>query len=158
MRLVGRRPSPAVGELAVIPGVEVVGQVPDVRPYVAEAAVVVAPLRIARGVQNKVLEALAMAKAVVTSPQALAGLQAKPGVHLLAASSPSEWIESIHRLWNNVPLRHELGTAGRLYVEERHHWDRCLEPFATLLGLGNGSNSRHGMCSEQPVVCEGEVS
>src|SRR5262249_47011580 len=56
LALVGRRPAPAVEALAEVPGVEVVGQVPDVRPYVARAAVAVVPLRIARGVQNKVLE------------------------------------------------------------------------------------------------------
>ena len=66
--LVGRRPVPEVRRLAKVPGVEVVGQVPDVRPYVARAAVIVVPLRLARGIQNKVLEALAMGKATVASP------------------------------------------------------------------------------------------
>lgn len=71
LRLVGRQPVPEVRRLAELPGVEVVGQVADVRPYVANAAVVVAPLRIARGLQNKVLEGMAMSKPVVASPQAL---------------------------------------------------------------------------------------
>ncbi len=75
LRLVGRRPVAAVRALSAVPGVEVVGQVSDVRPYLAEAAVAVNPLRIARGLQNKVLEAMAMGKAVVASPQALAGLR-----------------------------------------------------------------------------------
>src|SRR5207245_1533631 len=66
--LVGRKPAPAVQRLAGEPGVEVVGQVPDVRPFLHRAAVTVVPLQIARGVQNKVLEALAMGKAVVASP------------------------------------------------------------------------------------------
>src|SRR5262249_23559094 len=87
MYLGGRQPVPAVRQLAELPGVEVVGQVPDVRPHVARAAVAVVPLQIARGVQNKVLEALAMARATVASPSALEGLAAQPGIHVLAASS-----------------------------------------------------------------------
>src|SRR5262249_58960832 len=74
LRLVGRRPAPAVRHLARLPGVGLVGQVPDVRPYLADAAVALAPVRIARGVQNKVLEALSMRKAVVPSPRSIEGL------------------------------------------------------------------------------------
>jgi sugar transferase (PEP-CTERM/EpsH1 system associated) len=135
LALVGRRPVPAVRRLAGRPGVELVGQVTDVRPHLAGAAVVVVPLQIARGVQNKVLEALALGKAVVASPQSLEGLGAEPGVHLLAASSPAQWVEAVTRLLDDEPLRRRLGAAGRHYVEEHHHWDRCLEPFAALLGL-----------------------
>jgi glycosyltransferase involved in cell wall biosynthesis len=118
------------------PGVGVVGQVPDVRPYVSGAAVVVAPLTIARGIQNKVLEALAMGKALVASPQALLGLKVQPGVHVLSATTPAEWQEAIQRLLGDEDVRRTLGAAGRRYVEEHHCWDRCLQPFADLLGLG----------------------
>ena len=111
------------------------GQVPDVRSYVADAAVAVAPLRIARGIQNKVLEALAMAKAVVASPEALTGLDVEPGTHALAASSPSEWAGAVLGLLDDPGRRSRLGAAGRRYVEGRHHWDRCMAPFGDLLGL-----------------------
>ena len=131
-----RRP---FSRLADVPGVRLVGQVPDVRPFLTKAAVVVAPLRIARGLQNKVLEALAMSKAVVASRPALAALQCQPGADLLAASTAAEWIEAIRQLLENASLRKELGTAGRNYVEEHHSWDRCLEPLADLLGLAKGS-------------------
>ncbi len=137
--LVGRRPTTAVQRLADVPGVQVVGQVPDVRPYLSGAAVVVAPLRIARGLQNKVLEALAAGNAAVASPPALAALQCQPGVDLLAASSAAEWIEAILRLLDNAGLRKELGVAGRKYVEEHHAWERCLEPLTDLLGLAKGT-------------------
>ncbi|MGH7171110.1 MAG: TIGR03087 family PEP-CTERM/XrtA system glycosyltransferase [Gemmataceae bacterium] len=133
--LVGRRPSPAVQRLADLPGVELVGQVPDIRPYLAGAAVTVVPLRIARGVQNKVLESLAMARPTIASPQALAGLKAQPGVHLLQASSPEQWLQTILTLFDDPALGWRLGEAGRRYVEEHHCWDRCLQPFAPLLGL-----------------------
>jgi glycosyltransferase involved in cell wall biosynthesis len=133
--LVGRRPAATVRNLARRPGVELVGQVLDVRPWVARAAAVVAPLRLARGLQNKVLEALAMGKAVLASPPALAALNVEPGVHLLSASSPTEWIASVPRLLHDESLRRRLGSAGRSYVETHHHWDRCLEPLGDLLGL-----------------------
>jgi sugar transferase (PEP-CTERM/EpsH1 system associated) len=135
IRLVGRRPAPAVTALATVPGVDVVGQVPDVRPYVAAAGAVVVPLRLARGVQNKVLEALAMAKATVVSPQALEGLAARPEQELLVASTPAEWVAAVERLLGDDGLRRRLGTAGRAYVEARHRWDVCLAPLAELLGL-----------------------
>jgi sugar transferase (PEP-CTERM/EpsH1 system associated) len=133
--LVGRKPSAAVRRLAGLPSVDLVGQVLDVRPHLASASVAVMPLRIARGVQNKVLEALAMGKAVVASPEAIEGIRAEPGVHLLAASSPAEWVEAVTRLLDDGDLRRRLGADGRAYVEEAHSWKRCLVPFGTLLGL-----------------------
>lgn len=135
LALVGRRPAAAVTELAAVPGVEVIGQVPDVRPHVRAASVVVVPLRLARGVQNKVLEALAMARATVASPAALCGVRAQPGKHLLSAETPAEWVEAVMRLFNDPALRADLGTAARRYVEEQHRWERSLEPLAGLIGL-----------------------
>lgn len=131
--LVGRRPAPAVQRLARLPGVEVVGGVPDVRPYVRRSAVVVAPLRLARGLQNKVLEALALGKAVVAAPAALAALRVEVGTHLLSASAPAEWQAAVSQLLDDPSLRQRVGAAGRKFVEEHHAWDRCLEPFARLL-------------------------
>src|SRR5262249_48038034 len=120
LRLVGRRPIAEVCRLSRVAGVEVVGQVPDVRPYLAEAAVVVAPLRIARGVQNKVLEALAMAKPVVASPQALAGLEHKTDLPALQATLTHEWVASLITLLENDGQRRELGAAGRRFVKKHH--------------------------------------
>ena len=137
LTLVGRRPGPEIRALANRPGVVLAGQVPDVRPHLAAAAVAVVPLRIARGLQNKALEALAMAKAVVASPPTLEGLGIEPDVHVLAASSPADWVDSVVRLLDDPGLRLRLGSAGRDYVEEHHRWDRCLEPFGPLLGLNS---------------------
>lgn len=156
MYLVGRQPAPAVRRLAELPGVELVGQVPDIRPYQTRAAVAVVPLHIARGVQNKVLEALAMGKAVVASPQALAGLRAEPGVHLLTASSPQEWLQAISRLFAAPALRQQLGAAGRRYVEDRHSWDRCLEPFRSFLNLSPAA--KFGLARAVPIVSRHAVN
>jgi sugar transferase (PEP-CTERM/EpsH1 system associated) len=128
-RIVGRKPTPAVEELAQLPGVKLVGQVPDVRPHVASAAVAIAPLRLARGVQNKVLEALAMGKPVVATPAALVALRTEPGRHLLEASTPAEWVEAVGGLLAHPARRRALGVAGRRFVEEHHHWEHCLEPL-----------------------------
>lgn len=137
--LVGRCPVPEVRRLADLPGVEVVGQVPDVRPYVQQATVVVVPLRLARGIQNKVLEAMAMGKATVASPQALAGLRARGSVPVVTASTAPEWIESVTRLLDDPAERRRLGREGRHYVEEFRHCDRSLEPLESILGLSGSS-------------------
>ncbi len=135
LSIVGRRPVPAVERLGGIPGVTVIGQVPDVRPYVESASVVVAPLRIARGIQNKVLEALAMAKAVVASPQALEGLKVVTGCEAISAVTPAEWVIAIRELWDDPELRVRLGVAGRQFVEEHHSWEKCLRPFERILSI-----------------------
>jgi sugar transferase (PEP-CTERM/EpsH1 system associated) len=133
--LVGRRPVAAVRGLASLPGVEIHADVADVRAYVRRAAVAVAPLRIARGVQNKVLEAMAMARAVVTSPQTLAGVGARAGVELLAASAPHEWADAVTGLLADAEQRRRLGEAARRYVVSHHRWEQCLAPLGALMGL-----------------------
>jgi sugar transferase (PEP-CTERM/EpsH1 system associated) len=135
VRLIGRRPVAQVKRLAAIPGVEVMGQVPDVRPHLAQAAIAIAPLRIARGLQNKILEAMAMSKAIIASPQALSGFVSKLELPVLSAASPTEWIDAVLRLLHSAPLRRDLGAACRQYVEAHHCWDSCLTPFDELLGL-----------------------
>ncbi len=128
-RVIGRKPAAAVQALGRRPGITVVGQVPDVRPHVASAAVTVVPMRLSRGLQNKVLEALAMGKATVAAPPALAALRAEPGVHLLSATTPDEWVTAVCQLLADPERRRELGTAGRRFVEDNHHWDTCLKPL-----------------------------
>ncbi len=141
--LVGSRPTPLLRRLGQRAGIRLASDVPDVRPYLAEAALVVVPLQIARGIQNKVLEALAMAKAVIGTPQALEGLAVEPDVHVCQAREPAEWVEKIVGLLNDSQARRRLGHAGRAYVETHHRWDRQLPMFARLLGLpANGSECR----------------
>ena len=125
--VVGANPAPAVQALARRPGIAVTGRVADVRPYLAHAALVVAPLRIARGIQNKVLEAMAMARPVLATPQAFAGLHAAPGQDLLVGADAA----ALGALAAEVlEGRHDaLGAAARAAVERRYAW------AATLAGL-----------------------
>jgi sugar transferase (PEP-CTERM/EpsH1 system associated) len=134
LTIVGRRPCPAVLRNAALPGVAVVGDVADVRPHVARAAVSIAPLRVARGVQAKVLEALAMGKAAVVSPEALKGIRATPGEHVLCADSAADWTAAVVRLLDDPELRERLGRAGRRFVEEEHDASVCPRGFDSLLG------------------------
>jgi sugar transferase (PEP-CTERM/EpsH1 system associated) len=151
--LVGRRPAPAVQSLAGQPGVEVVGQVPDVRPYLRRAGVAVVPLQIARGVQNKVLEALAMAKAVVASPQCVGGLQTQRDVHLKIADSAADWTETVVHLLADKSERDRLGAAGRRYVEQHHRWETCLTSLGDLLAevTGMALSSSRSSADLQPL-------
>lgn len=127
--LIGRNPASRVRRLAAIPGVKLIGGVPDVRPHLARAAVAVVPMRLSRGLQNKVLEALAMGKATVAAPPALAALTAEHGHHLVRAETPDDWLREVLDLFDNPERRERLGRAGRAFVELNHDWERCLEPF-----------------------------
>jgi sugar transferase (PEP-CTERM/EpsH1 system associated) len=131
--IVGARPTPDVQALARLPGVTVTGTVPDVRPYVAHAAMSVAPLRIARGIQNKVLEAMAMAKAVVVSPEALEGIDAADGAEVVLASQPAQYADAIVALLADDGRRMALGRAARARVEAAYGWEARLAALAPLL-------------------------
>jgi len=128
-RIIGRNPIRVIRSLHARDGIEVTGAVPDVRPEIAPAAIVVAPLRIARGVQNKVLEAMALGKAVVASPPALNALSVTPGREVLRAESASDWLNAICHLLDSPSRRRELGDTARAYVERHHHWNECLAPL-----------------------------
>lgn len=99
--IVGARPTKTVLELSAIPGVVVTGSVDDVRPYLVFSEIAIAPLRIARGIQNKVLEAMAMEKLVVASPQALEGITAIPGIELFVADGAEAYIDHVISLLEN---------------------------------------------------------
>jgi sugar transferase (PEP-CTERM/EpsH1 system associated) len=125
--IVGARPAPAVQELARLPGVVVTGTVPDVRPYIAHAAVSVAPLRIARGIQNKVLEAMAMATPVVVSPQALEGIDAVPGSELVLAEDAEGFVDAVATLLaGQDSAAAAIGAAARAKVQRRYSWSSNL--------------------------------
>ncbi|QGZ40597.1 sugar transferase (PEP-CTERM/EpsH1 system associated) [Pseudoduganella flava] len=131
--IVGARPTPAVQALAGLPGVTVTGAVPDVRPYVAHAALSVAPLRIARGIQNKVLEAMAMAKAVVVSPEALEGIDAADGAEVLVAQAAEQYADTIVAALADDARRDALGHAARGRVAAAYGWEARLAALDPLL-------------------------
>jgi sugar transferase (PEP-CTERM/EpsH1 system associated) len=127
--IVGARPSEAVRALVAHPGVHVVGAVPDMRPYIAHAALAVAPLRIARGIQNKVLEAMAMARPVVASAEAFEGVRARQGRDLLVADGAGQTIAAIDDV---LAGRHAgIGAAARRAVAEAHDWRATLRRLDT---------------------------
>ena len=132
--VVGRRPSRRVRQLDDPPAVNIVGAVPDVRPYLSKAEIAISPLHLARGIQNKVLEAMASGLPVVSTPQSAVGIDGRPGVDLLVASDLDEWCAAIESLASNPAMRLEMGANARRLVEEKYNWDICLNSFLTLLG------------------------
>lgn len=140
--IVGRNPTLAARRLADVPGVTVTGGVPDVRPYLSHAAVAVAPLRVARGVQNKVLEAMAMGNAVVGTRQALEGLDVVPGEHVLQADTAPQWHHALSELLDQDDHRRQLGAAARQHVVREYSWEAQLAPLVDLcLRLAEGQPS-----------------
>ena len=130
--IVGRNPVKAVRQLSQVPGVTVTGFVPDVRPYLAAASIVIAPLKIARGIQNKILEAMAMGKAIVASPAALEGLEIQRGSDVLQADAPDEWCEHITHLLSNESLRIQFGKTARATVERKYPWSAQMQTLVSL--------------------------
>ena len=130
--IVGSKPTKEVKKLAGN-GIVVTGRVPDVRPYLQHANVVVAPLRIARGIQNKVLEGMAMARPVVVTGKALEGIDAVPGLHLLVADAAEDFSRQvIDVLGECFP---DVGPAAREFVARHYSWDKHSARF---LGLVRG--------------------
>ena len=123
--IVGRAPTPAVLELAG-DWIVVTGTVPDVRPYLRYASVVVAPLRVARGIQNKVLEAMAMEQPVVVARGCGEAVDAVPERDFLLADSVDEHVQQIESLLNSGERRMAMGQAARRQVVARYSWDAHL--------------------------------
>lgn len=134
--IVGRNPTPAVRKLAELKGVMVTGEVADTRPWIAAATVVVAPLGIARGVQNKILEAMAMARPVVASPAAFEGIDATPGTHLLVAEG-YDMANAVSRLIAEPGYAAEIGRAGRERMVARYDWEAQLGTLDAMIGMGH---------------------
>ena len=141
LRLVGRNPTAAIRRLGTRPGIKLIGTVADIRPHLAAARIVVVPLLVARGVQNKVLEAMAMGRAVVASPGALEGLSLRQGRDALVAASPADWGRQVAELWDNMPQREALGRSARHFVEQEHRWRTTLLPFDAYLNLASAADS-----------------
>ncbi len=133
--IVGRSPSAAVLTLKG-EGVHVTGTVDDVRPYLQHAAVVVAPLRLARGIQNKVLEAMAMGRPVVATAACAAPIDARVGTELLAASDAAGFTDAVSSLLAAPALANEIGTAARQCVLQRYSWQSHLAGIERHIAAG----------------------
>jgi sugar transferase (PEP-CTERM/EpsH1 system associated) len=133
LAIVGADPSPAVRELSKLPGVTVTGSVPDVRPYLHGAALMVAPLNIARGTQNKILESMAAGVPVVSSHLAAGGVDAIAPDHLLAAKTPGEYAEAILHVLENPAERARLSRAGRARMLSHHAWPQSMRRLDAIV-------------------------
>ncbi len=133
-RIVGRWPCRAVRRLARVPGVVVVGEVQDIAPELDRFDVSVAPLQIACGLQNKILEAMAASVPLVLSAEAASCVGGQPGEDYLHATEGSDFATAVIRLLRDPTERERLGNNGRAFVARRHRWDdalRAFELFAT---------------------------
>jgi glycosyltransferase involved in cell wall biosynthesis len=131
LKIVGQQPTPEILAFQG-PRVEVVGQVDDLRPHLAGAAVSIVPLRIGGGTRFKVLEAMAMAKPVVSTSLGAEGIEAEPGRHLLLADDREAFAAAVGRILDEPSLGARLGGEGRALVEERFSWEAAVQPLERL--------------------------
>lgn len=128
--LAGRDPAPLLRRLAATdPGITLTGSLPDLRPAMAQANVHVCPMRIGSGVKIKVLEAMAMGKAVVTTSLGLSGIPAVPGRDLMVADDPDSFAEAVIHLLRDSGLRGQIGSAARAFVVREHNWAAVAERY-----------------------------
>ena len=139
-QIVGKHPDPRVQQLASLPGVQVLGEVADIRPYAQAASVTILPMRCGGGIKNKLLEAAAMGRPIVASPRAVRGLvldRDRPPA--LQCTSPDQWVHAIRRLWSDTSLALSLGRNARTWVQRDHTWSvaaRTLRDW--LASMPNG--------------------
>jgi len=131
--IVGADPSPEIQKLADIEGVTVTGSVKDVRPYILRTAAMVAPLNIARGTQNKILEAMAMGVPVVCSSLAAGGIDAEANQHIKVADTPAQYAQALIEFISNAELRETFSVNGRQRVLSNHNWRNSMERMADIV-------------------------
>ncbi|MBS0326157.1 MAG: TIGR03087 family PEP-CTERM/XrtA system glycosyltransferase [Proteobacteria bacterium] len=154
LAIVGADPSPAIRSLGEVPGVTVTGSVPDVRPWLRHSALMVAPLAIARGTQNKILEAMASGVPVVTSRVAAGGVDAVAGEHLLVADSPAEVADAVLGVMDDVGLRARLARAGRERMLSHHAWDRSMERLDAIIERCTATRSSRATAPHEAAQLE----
>lgn len=156
--IIGADPTPAVKKLGELPGVTVTGSVPDVRPFLNRSALMAAPLNIARGTQNKILEAMASGVPVVTSGVAAGGVDAVANEHFLVANNHEEHVAAALRILDDRQERQRLAVAGRSRMLSHHDWgrsmqrldriiERCIVGFAGRAVPANPQNRKRAIVS-----------
>ena len=142
LNIVGADPAPQIQRLGQSGSITVTGFVPDLNAHLNKAAIFVAPLRFAAGIQNKVLEAMAAGRPVVTTSLVNDGLGAQPGQEILIADDASATAQQIIRLLTNEQLREQMGKAGRQFVQARYSWIHAVERMRTIeKGLRQGRDT-----------------
>jgi polysaccharide biosynthesis protein PslH len=131
--IVGSNPTEAVKALSNNDGIRVTGYVPDTREYLKKGTVAVVPLRIARGIQNKILEAMAMGLPVVTTSQALEGICAEEQRDVIVEDEPVAFSRAVVKMLRTPSLRVELKTNARKCIEENYSWVRNLSKLDELM-------------------------
>jgi glycosyltransferase involved in cell wall biosynthesis len=132
--VVGRAPVPELLAREGRNGARIWGEVPDVRPFLAGADLVLTPLSLARGVQNKVLEAMAMARPVVLTTGAATGIPGEDGTHFAVADTDATLADRVVSLLADGATAARMGKAARRFVVQRMSWSAMLEPLADLVG------------------------
>jgi polysaccharide biosynthesis protein PslH len=130
--IVGKDPSREIKSRADDPRIIVTGTVDDIRPYLQKATASVTPILYGAGIQNKVLEAMACATPVVSTPQAISALSIKPGQEVITAQDPEDFARAVVCLLNDPSLQGKVGRAGRRYVESNHMWGKIVEDLANI--------------------------
>lgn len=131
---VGRAPVPQLVKQSGKGGVHIWGEVPDVRPFLSAADIVIAPLEIARGVQNKVLEAMAMARPVLLTPEAAVGIGAEDGVHFAVAPTDDALVARAFAMLADRVGTAQMASAARCYVTEHQSWPATLAYLGPIIG------------------------
>jgi len=140
--IIGANPHASIRALDGKDGVIITGRVDDVRPWLAQSKVIAAPLRIARGVQNKVLEAMAMAKPVVATSEAAAGVSCTPGEDILVADAPGDIAGDILLLLADKQRRQTIGAAARARIIAQYNWTETLKRFDAALPIAPDEEKR----------------
>lgn len=130
--IVGQKPTPPIRALAHQPGITVTGWVADTRPYIADAAIYVVPLRMGSGTRLKVLEAMAMGKAIVSTPRGIAGLELIPHREIVLADTADDFARAIIALWRAPAHRRVLGRNARARAEARYDWRHIIPQFEAV--------------------------
>jgi len=147
LQIVGSRPPRKVRQLDGKDNIRVIASVSDVRPYLGRAWVALCPIRIRAGIQNKILEAMALGVPMVATPICRPGLQVEGGQHLLFADGPEQFATAIELLLDNLSLRERLITAGRAYVERQHTWAECIRVLSNCYTRAIADFRADGACS-----------
>jgi glycosyltransferase involved in cell wall biosynthesis len=144
--IVGKDPSSEIQKLASHSKITVTGEVEDIRPYLWKATVAVVPLIYGAGVQNKVLEAMAMGIPVVATSKAVAALEIVPGRDIIVADDPERFSADVVRLLENSALQSQVSTAGLEYIHKCHNWKTIAGQLADIY-----NQTKHKINQSKPV-------